>query len=69
MCASCGCATPNDNHGDDRNITLDQLQGAAEAAKISLGEVGGNLTAAARQDDDAATTSSEPRSSASRLRW
>jgi hypothetical protein len=29
---SCGCKQPNENHGDDRNITMSDLQAAAEAA-------------------------------------
>jgi hypothetical protein len=53
MCASCGCGKPNDNHGDSRNITLNQLQGAAEAANISVGEVGDNLAEAALNSEDA----------------
>jgi len=53
MCASCGCGTFNDNHGDERNITLDQLQRAADAANISLGEVGDNLADATLDDDSA----------------
>jgi hypothetical protein len=34
MCMSCGCGKPNDQHGDNANITYDQLQSAAEAANI-----------------------------------
>lgn len=29
---SCGCGQPNEKHGDDANITYEQLQRAAEAA-------------------------------------
>jgi hypothetical protein len=32
MCLTCGCGKPNDNHGDSRNITMDDLNQAAEAA-------------------------------------
>jgi len=32
MCMSCGCKQPNENHGDDRNITLHDLEQAAAAA-------------------------------------
>ena len=31
MCVSCGCGSPEDKHGDDRNITLSELQAAADA--------------------------------------
>ena len=32
MCMSCGCKQPNETHGDDRNITLRDLERAATAA-------------------------------------
>jgi len=34
MCMSCGCGSPNDTHGDNRNITQDDLINAAQAADI-----------------------------------
>lgn len=43
MCVSCGCGSPNDDHGDSRNITMDQIQSAADAAGISSQEVGNNI--------------------------
>jgi hypothetical protein len=43
MCLSCGCGEPNDNHGDDRHITLDMLQQAAEAAEVSPEEAVNNM--------------------------
>ena len=43
MCVSCGCGTPEDKHGDDRNITLSQLNAAAEAAGITVEEVVENI--------------------------
>lgn len=43
MCASCGCGTPDDNHGDPANITVDELQWAADAAGISPDQVVENL--------------------------
>ena len=35
MCASCGCGRPNDDHGDSRNITLQDIDQAAQAAGTS----------------------------------
>ena len=32
MCVSCGCGKPNDDHRDRRNITVQDLDQAAEAA-------------------------------------
>jgi hypothetical protein len=46
MCLSCGCGEPNAKHGDDRHITLEDLEEAAKAAGISLEEVLRNLEAA-----------------------
>ncbi len=46
MCVSCACGSPNDDHGDSRNITMNQLQQAAEAASISVDEVCQNIEAA-----------------------
>jgi hypothetical protein len=49
MCASCGCGIPNDTHGDDRHLTMDQLKAAAEAAGITVEEVVRNLDAMAKK--------------------
>jgi hypothetical protein len=38
MCLTCGCGEPNDDHGDSRHITYDDLKEAANAAEISLDE-------------------------------
>ena len=43
MCVSCGCGQPNEQHGDQRNITLNQLQQAAQAAGISVEQVANNI--------------------------
>ncbi|MDQ2716164.1 MAG: hypothetical protein M3Z08_14755 [Chloroflexota bacterium] len=32
MCISCGCGKPDDNHGDERNITSEDINQAAIAA-------------------------------------
>ncbi len=34
MCMNCGCGATNDTHGDERNISQDDLDRAAEAAGI-----------------------------------
>ncbi|MGB2694247.1 MAG: hypothetical protein WBD55_03565 [Dehalococcoidia bacterium] len=49
MCASCGCGELNEDQGDDRHITLQDLEAAAEAADISVDEVSNNLRDAASQ--------------------
>jgi hypothetical protein len=43
MCLSCGCGEPNENHGDPRNITMQELEEAAEAANISTQEAAQNI--------------------------
>jgi hypothetical protein len=46
MCLSCGCGEPNNDHGDPRHITAEDLKGAAEAAGISEQEAAQNISAA-----------------------
>ena len=40
MCVSCGCGKPNENHGDPRHITMQQIQQAAEEAIASVKQGG-----------------------------
>lgn len=47
MCVSCGCGQLNDDHGDERHITMDKLQEAAKAAKISVMDAASNIEHAA----------------------
>jgi hypothetical protein len=49
MCVSCGCGKLNDNHGDPRNITMDQIQQAASAANCSPEDVARNIQKGASQ--------------------
>ena len=46
MCLSCGCGEPEDNHGDNRHITVADLQEAAEAAEITPDEAAHNIVEA-----------------------
>jgi hypothetical protein len=43
MCLSCGCGKPNDNHGDQRNITLDDLDQAGQASGTTRDQVVQNI--------------------------
>lgn len=43
MCLSCGCHQPDRSHGDDRNITMTDLEDAAAAAGIPPGEAASNI--------------------------
>ncbi len=43
MCMSCGCGAPNDNHGDNNTITLDDLDRAARAANIERDQAADNI--------------------------
>lgn len=45
MCASCGCGTPNDDHGNPANITLNDIERAATAAGMSTTQVAENISA------------------------
>jgi len=43
MCMSCGCGRPDDQMGDERHITQERLQAAADAAGISLEDAAKNI--------------------------
>ena len=43
MCLDCGCGEPNERHGDDRHIIMDDIRAAAEASEISLDEAKRNI--------------------------
>lgn len=43
MCISCGCGKANDDHGDSRNITLQDLDQAARAAGTTREQVMQNI--------------------------
>jgi len=49
VCASCGCGMVDDDHSDDRHITLADLQQASEAADMTIEEVVANLEEAVRK--------------------
>ena len=46
MCVSCGCGSPNDNHGEQRNITMHDIQLAAQAAGTTPQNVATNIASA-----------------------
>ncbi len=46
MCVSCGCGAPHEKHGDDANITMDDIERAARAANLSTTEVADNIQSA-----------------------
>jgi hypothetical protein len=43
MCVSCGCKKYDDDHGDQRNITMSDLRGASEAAGVGMNDVARNI--------------------------
>ena len=43
MCVTCGCGMVDDDHGDKRNITMNDLRQAAEAAGITPHEAAKNV--------------------------
>ena len=49
MCLDCGCGEPNERHGDDRHITMDDIRAAAEASEISVDEAARNINDGIRQ--------------------
>lgn len=49
MCLNCGCGEPNERHGKDTNITLEDVRRAGEANGQSVEESLRNMGMAARQ--------------------
>ena len=49
MCLDCGCGEPNERHGDDRHIIMDDVKAAAEASEISVDEAARNISDGMRQ--------------------
>jgi hypothetical protein len=60
MCLSCGCGKPNDDHGDSRNITLDDLNRAAEAAGTTRDRVLQNIMSGAGTGQSSGSSSTGP---------
>jgi hypothetical protein len=46
---SCGCGSPNDDHGDSRNLTLNDIDQAAMAAGTTRDRVIQNITGSGQQ--------------------
>lgn len=51
MCANCGCGIPEDQHGDERNITWSQIVSAAEATGQSPTEATQHIQDMTRQQE------------------
>lgn len=49
MCLSCGCGQPNERHGNDANITAEDLQEAAQAAGVEMEQAADNIHNGARE--------------------
>lgn len=49
MCLDCGCGEPNERHGDDRHITMDDVKAAAKASEVSVDEAARNIAEGLRQ--------------------
>lgn len=43
MCLTCGCGEPMESHGNADNITANDMERAAGAADITLGEAAKNM--------------------------
>ena len=53
MCATCGCGTPEDKQGDDRNITWSEIVAAAESGGITPANAVQNIQAMAQEQGNA----------------
>jgi hypothetical protein len=43
MCITCGCDSPEDDHGEPRNLTLEDFRQAADAAEVDLNQLLENI--------------------------
>ena len=59
MCVSCGCGRPNDDHGDSRNITLNDLDQAAIAAGTTRDKVLQNMMGGANNTGNSNNSSNQ----------
>lgn len=53
MCMNCGCGEPNERHGDDANITMEDLRKAGEANGLDVDTVMSNMEQAYHQSPEA----------------
>ncbi|QBD82654.1 hypothetical protein EPA93_44490 [Ktedonosporobacter rubrisoli] len=51
MCLSCGCGRPDDDHKDRRNITLQDIDAAAQAAGTTRAKVLSNIVSGVQQSE------------------
>jgi hypothetical protein len=58
MCLDCGCGEPNERHGDDRHIIMDDIRAAAEASEISVDEAKRNIIQGLGQAQSSSSTDS-----------
>jgi hypothetical protein len=49
MCLDCGCGEPNERHGDDRHIVMDDVRAAAQASELSVEEAARNISEGLQQ--------------------
>lgn len=49
MCLNCGCNEPDERHGDERNIIMQDLVEAAKANDMTVAEAWKSMTAATKQ--------------------
>ena len=56
MCLDCGCGEPNERHGDDRHIIMDDIRAAATASEIPVEEAKRNIVEALSQTPRTSTS-------------
>ena len=53
MCMNCGCNKPEDRHGSDANITIDDLRKAGDANGMDVDTTMANIERAWHQSEEA----------------
>ncbi|HVB23911.1 MAG TPA: hypothetical protein VNG51_18390 [Ktedonobacteraceae bacterium] len=68
MCISCGCGNPDDDHGDARNLTLNDIDQAAIAAGTTRDKVLQNIMGSGGQNQQNNSEQSQANDSSQRFR-
>lgn len=59
MCLSCGCKKPNDDHGDSRHITMNDIDQAAQAENITREQAVQNIVNTVKQEPNQQSSSGQ----------
>ncbi|CAN5437443.1 hypothetical protein BH20CHL6_BH20CHL6_13620 [soil metagenome] len=59
MCMNCGCMQPDDKHGDEANITMQDLQRAAQANDMDIQQTVDTITRTYEQSGSGSSSATQ----------